>query len=599
MDLVVPKDRVENLRFRQVLLERARGSREMREVLWITSSRNLLFWVNVFGWTYDPRLVKDDLDPVVPWITWDYQDDALGTIERSIGKHPLLIEKSRDMGATWMLMAVYTHQWLFRKNRSFLLASRTEDLVDARGDTDTLFWKIEFLLKHLPEWMVPQMERTALHMHNQDRQNVIDGSSTNDDLGRGGRRTGAGYDEFPAVDKAHEVHSASSSLTENPIFMGTHKGVGTKFFALSKTQMPKLRLHWTVHPKKSAGMYRSDSGVLVILDTEYKFPEGYPFILDGKIRSPWYDSLKTIFGMTDQQIAAEVDIDPEGSDFGAFPEADMGPLERDIAQDGRRGILEVNADEAEPLAWTDSDDGPFELWLPLFMGKSPPGDREYVVGVDISAGVGSSNSAICVGDCVTGEQVMEYANPRIKPEALARLAVAICRWFQGDDGRGAFLIWESTGPTGANFGQEVIALGYRNVYYQTREDDLSATTTTKFGYAANTKSKNALLGNLLQGMVARRFKVRSRQVYRECRGYTYENGNVVYSGARQGADPTNAGAAHGDRVIAAGMCWHRMRVMVGKDPLVAMERKIPVGSLAWRRQLVEAEHRESDGTEQW
>lgn len=574
-----PKGLRENLEFRLWLSERALASPEVRRDLWVKCSRDLLFAVNTMFWTFDPRLVKGGGDPVVPFITWEYQDEALLAIQSAIEEQrPLLIEKSRDMGATWMVLGVYTHQWLFRTMRQFLLASRTEDLVDARGDPDSMFWKVDFLVSMLPKWMQPAFERTSLHLKNTQNGSTIDGSSTNENLGRGGRRTSVMYDEFAAVQQATDVHSASASLTECPVYVSTHKGVGTKFHELAQSQMPKIRLHWTGHPRKSLGLYYDQ---------------------DGKPRSPWYDSLGPVYGLTQWQIAGEVDINPEGSDYNLFDERDLKKLEEEHAKPPVTGELEIDLDKAAPLRWSENPNGKMSLWGPLVMGKDPPADREYVVGVDIAGGTGASNSVIFVGDCLTGEQVFEYATNTTLPHTLARISVAICQWFRCDDGRGAFLIWESSGPTGGVFGQEVIALGYRNVYYRQSEDDLSASISTKYGYATTGSTKEKGLGNLMQGMISGRLKVRSKSIYTEWRGYTFKNGKVEYSGSRQTGNEADKGTSHGDRVIAAMVAWHRMRIRVGKDPLVAMERKIPVGSLAWRRQLVEAEQRESEGAEQW
>lgn len=593
-----PKGHRENLEFRLWLNEEALGSKELRAEVWKACRRDLLFHVNVFGWLYEPRVKSGS--PVIPWVTWEYQDEGLLALQEAIRKgEPLCVEKSRDMGWTWKAMMVVGHFWLFEEMQSFLLASRTEDLVDARDDKDTLFWKAEFLIASLPEWMRPKYEHTHLHMQNLVNGSTIDGSSTNENLGRGGRRRAVVYDEFASVQQAENVQSASATLTDCPIYISTHKGVGTTFHKIAQSSMKKIRTHWVRHPLKSRGLYTSEGGRLVILDEKYEFPADYAFVLDGKQRSPWYDALGPVYGLTQWQIAGEIDINPEGSDYNLFDERDLKRLEEEYAKPPVTGELDVDLDKAAPLRWSQTPKGRMSLWGPLVMGTDPPADREYVVGVDIAGGTGASNSVIFVGDCLTGEQVFEFATNTTLPHTLARIAVAICQWFRCDDGRGAFLIWESSGPTGSVFGQEVIALGYRNVYYRQNEDDLSATISTKYGYATTGATKEKGLGNLMQGMISGRLKVRSKAIYTEWRGYTFKNGKVEYSGSRQTGNEADKGTSHGDRVIAAMVAWHRMRIRVGKDPLVAMERKIPVGSLAWRRQLVEAEHRESDGTEQW
>lgn len=562
----------------------ARESKKFREDLWIACKRDLLFFCGAMLWTFDPRLAKGGGDPIVPFIPWPYQEEALLAIDEAIdAQHPLLIQKTRDMGVTWKVLVAMFRRWRFFPMQKFLLASRVEDLVDARGDSDSLFWKVDFLLSMLPTWMKPPIERTAMHLNNMENGSTFDGSSTNENLGRGGRRTAVMYDEFAAVQSAAEVHSASASLTDCPIYVSTHKGIGTRFYELSKSSMPKITLHWTRHPKKSEGLYYDEQG---------------------RPRSPWYDALQPIYGLTAQQIASEVDIDPEGSDFNFFDADVMVRLEKDHCTDGRRGSLDVDEDNARPLRWTEMADGGFFLWGPTPMG-SPPADREYAIGVDIAGGTGSSlssNSVICVGDCQTGEQVMEFAANNVLPARLARIAVAVARWYQGDDGQGAHIVWDSSGPGGGVFGQEVIALGYRNVYFKQREDSLDSQSSMTYGMGMNQQNKANILTRLKEGFAGSygiRFVPRSRWLLRETRGYNMQNGKIEYTASKQAGDPSNVGAAHGDRVIAAALCWYRMRIRIGKRQAAPESRRIPVNSLAYRMQEVEAEEAETGEYETW
>ena len=146
-------------------------------------ARDPLFWVNSFVWTYDPRLKQS----VVPFVTYaSYQDETILAIVDSIESGgDVLIEKSRDMGASWLCLLVFTWYWHFHPEKSFLVASRKEDLVDKTDDPDSLFWKIDFILKWEPSWLAPIHERTSLHFLNVENDSTIDGASTTSDTARG------------------------------------------------------------------------------------------------------------------------------------------------------------------------------------------------------------------------------------------------------------------------------------------------------------------------------------------------------------------------------------------------------------------------------
>jgi hypothetical protein len=91
----VPKNFEENLKFRSQALDMAMSTPEVREELWIACSRDLLFYVNTFGWTYDPRKSKG----VLPFITYPFQDEALLQIRDCVlDGRDLVVKKSRDTG---------------------------------------------------------------------------------------------------------------------------------------------------------------------------------------------------------------------------------------------------------------------------------------------------------------------------------------------------------------------------------------------------------------------------------------------------------------------------------------------------------------------
>ena len=82
--------------------------------------------------------------------------------------------------------------------------------------------------------------------------------------------------------------------------------------------MIKIIMDWKKHPERSRGTYTSDKKELEILDKDYVFPAGYDFVLDGKIRSPYYDSACKRPGATPQSVAQELDRDYGGSDYQIF-----------------------------------------------------------------------------------------------------------------------------------------------------------------------------------------------------------------------------------------------------------------------------------------
>jgi hypothetical protein len=113
-----------------------------------------------------------------------------------------VIEKSRDMGASWMVLLVFHHEWLDpRGGGDFLVGSRVEDYVDRKGDMRTLFEKLRYAHYKLPKWIQPQGFQRRVHdtygkLVNPESGASITGESNNPNFSTGGRYAGILYDEF-------------------------------------------------------------------------------------------------------------------------------------------------------------------------------------------------------------------------------------------------------------------------------------------------------------------------------------------------------------------------------------------------------------------
>lgn len=538
--------------------------------MWLACRDDILFYLNAFCWVFEPRDKQ-----VYPFITWPFQDKIIRRMVKALGRHDILIEKSRDMGASWMCLAVFEHSWHFEENVSYLLVSRNESFVDDTGNPKALFWKIDFLHKFQPPWLLPKLTRSSMHLHNDDTGSTIDGESTNKDVARGDRRTAILLDEFAAVENGYSILNATADATDCRIFNSTPKGTGNAFYDTREKMMQAypervLRAHWSEHPHKAEGLY---------------------YDLDGRPRSPWYDA-ECQRRPHPQEIAQELDIDYLGSDFQFF---DVPTVEKRIKEDCRppvlRGEVEYGGAECSFVQFLPRNDGHLKLWQLLDVNDLPAQDRNYCVGVDVSTGSGASNSVIVVGDCKTAEIVAEYVNPGIRPEKLAELCFVIANWFGGID-RGAFVIWEANGP-GKNFGDRLIELGYRNFFYRRNEESMSKKATDTPGWWATPKNKLAVMGEYRRALGESSIIVRSRESLRECLQYVFlKNQTVAHAAAQNTLDPSGARDNHGDRVVATALCY---KIMCGRGnpELMALNELISPHSVYGRRQRFMRERRQS------
>ena len=591
-----PSTPAENVEFRRELLASAVGNAEMQRQIWIVCSRDILFFLGTFAFTYSPKDYSDCPDR--PFIPYPYQEIALSRINGAIEtRHDLLIEKSRDMGATWMCLYVFLWRFLFsRKPQSFLVGSRKEDLVDSPGDPDCLFWKLDYVIERVPAWLTPMMAKSHMHRRNLENGSTIDGESTNADFAAGGRRTGILLDEFPKVDVGHSILQATRDVTRCRIFNGTPEGASGAYYEtrtqmLSRNPDQVLTLHWRLHPEKSVGLYstreHSENGVLELLDDASEFPPGYRFIRDGKLRSIAYDEEEGRCA-NPREMAQQWDIDYLGSGFQFFDGRILDRLKAKTRKPNHNGEL-LFSDEAKNPEWRKCRDGMLQLWIEPNADGLIDDLGPYSVGCDISLGVAtetSSNSVATVFNKTSGQKVAELTTNRLGPAEFAIYVVALCRWFHS-----ALLVWETNGPGGA-FTKKIHELGYARLFMQGEETD-PGSKRKKPGWYSTKETKRILLMEYSRALVADAFINPCYLALEECGQYVHLPGGAIeHNFARSSQDPTISGENHGDRVIADALAY-RAAADMGQLKVDEAE-EIPVGSFAWRQKEFQRKFRSTE-----
>ncbi len=353
----VPIDLVENLKWRRQILDRVLKDPSYADVIWQACEIDPIFYINGFGYTYNPKIVER---PKLPFILYPFQVKGLLEIINAIGNYDLMIEKSRDMGASWICSSAFEWLWHFRYDLSFLMVSRAEALVDDRENPKALFWKVDYLLNNLPTWLMPpgyneKLHRRKLHILNPYTSSVIDGESTQGNVARGDRRTAILLDEFAAVEQGIGVLRSTRDATNSRIFNSTPQGTGNAYYLHRKTGVKRLRFHWPSHPEKNIGLYGTGSnGELVIHDVN-RYPADYNPILDGKIRSIWYDR-ECLRATSKREIAQELDIDYLGSGDQFFsPDAIAEAVRQHAMSPIHVGDLNYDLNDGTPIDFRMSD----------------------------------------------------------------------------------------------------------------------------------------------------------------------------------------------------------------------------------------------------
>jgi hypothetical protein len=554
-----------NLAFREYLYAKAHSDPGLQRALKDLCKQDILFFFNAFCWTYDPRLKPGK--KTVPFITYPYQDEGILAIRDAIrdGEN-LEMRKSRTMGASWMVMGVFDHEAMFERECKFFVLSRVGDMVDDKKNSDSLFWKIDFINRMLPHWLAPEVDRTDMAILYTQTRSAINGGTTAKAAGVGGRATAICVDEFSRYEPtAAAIVKAGLGPISNCIIwpftrspeMGRLHPCQDLVEQGKRGDIRSFPMHWTLHPVYKKGLYTVDAATrkVEIIDKDYDFSK-YKFQLDGRFKwhSEWFDKERRKNG-PDQVISANLEFDDDINDNLVY---DPMMIKQYAAQHVRDpdvvGELIYDDMTGDVKEFVIKPNGPIKLWLPLDAYNRPP-QVPYAGGTDVSLGVGTTNSCFSAGRCDTGEKILELATPNMKPDQFAVKCVAICNWLNSALHR-TMICWEGQGP-GDTFGDKVIELGYYP-YWKRRSQSKLVFRADKAGWSP---LQNRLLHTSYESALRNQtFINHSKEGLEEVLQYeNTPNGPKHKANRNRKNDPSGATVNHGDRAIADALCEMVMR----------------------------------------
>jgi hypothetical protein len=499
-------------------------------------------WADATAWTFRVKEVGDDgrerpvRQPHVPFVLWPCQRSAaVEVIEGIEAGRDVVIRKSRDMGASWLVSAIAVWGWMFKGWQS-LLVSRVEDLVDRTGDPDSLFWKLDYLLSSQPRWLLP-CEPDALAKGGTFRQHMvlrhpesgatITGQASTEHIGRGGRRTFVLFDEFAALDNAAAAWRSAADCTSCRVANSTPIGAGSEYSRLVATARTKgeprlVELMYWDHPEKGEGAEQridEDGTVTGFAGSPYTW-------------SPWLAEQAKRRDRVD--LAQNVFAESVGSGAAFFPSHIVTKHRDEHAADPKRCEIVRGKLVREPQ-------GRWRVW------GDPTRATEYVVFIDPSHGTGSANSAACVMDATARRVVAEFVDPNISTYDLAlEVANAARRVWRGR--RATLVGWETNGP-GATLQHDFERAQYPAIYRQRQTGTTSERATRRVGWTSTKRAKRQLLGDLARALAQGEVVVPSGEALDEMLEYVILDDGSIEAGSRRD-EASGAREAHGDRVIA-------------------------------------------------
>lgn len=246
---------------RKKILERIRKEPEYLPSLKLHYKDNPVDFINDWGMTFDPRNAEISLPTVVPFVLFQKQEAFIDwVVQQWRGRSDGLVEKSRDMGVSWLCVAVAVWLWLFYPGVVIGFGSRKEEYVDKIGDPKSLFWKVRQFINLMPKEFRPAgyaENKHAPHMRvlNPENGSAIVGEA-GDNIGRGNRTSIYFKDESAFYEHPESIDAALSQTSNCKIDVSTPNGNGNPFFRKRHSgKTPVFTFHWREDPRKDEAWY--------------------------------------------------------------------------------------------------------------------------------------------------------------------------------------------------------------------------------------------------------------------------------------------------------------------------------------------------------
>ena len=223
-------------------------------------------WANNWAWIFDPKANGGQYE--WPVELFAYQEEAARRIidASSMRSRVVVIEKSREMGWSWLVCLLDLWWWLFTPRWSGMLGSAKQELVDDGTESPefTLFGKFVFGLFRCPPWMRPSGWRTPqeakrrrlwreLNLTNNDNGARLYGAAMGENFGVSRRMAMVGVDEAGTLPGGGwKIRKSLTSVANLQIWWSNPRGNTNAFhhYAKKTKGVIKISTHWSEHPWK-------------------------------------------------------------------------------------------------------------------------------------------------------------------------------------------------------------------------------------------------------------------------------------------------------------------------------------------------------------
>jgi hypothetical protein len=312
--------------------------------------------------TFDPRNAGTGKPTTMPFVLFPRQREFVEFLHLCYQRECAgLVEKSRDVGATWLCVSFSVWMFLFVDGARIGWGSRKAANVDKIGDMDSIFEKIRFQMRTVPRVFWPpgfgEDNMAFMKVHAKDGRSIT--GESGDDIGRGGRTRIYFKDESAHYEHPESIEAALSDTTRVQFDLSSVCGLGNVFHrkreggvewepgeSVLQGKTNVFVMDWSDHPDKTRAWYDEreslaiDAGLLHVFRQEVD--RNYAASVDGVVvPAEWVRSaidahVKLGFVEEDHsEVFAGLDVADGGGDRNALA-LRRGVVLRKIEQWGER-----------------------------------------------------------------------------------------------------------------------------------------------------------------------------------------------------------------------------------------------------------------------
>jgi len=482
-------------------------------------------------------------DPSKGFIPFDFNgpqkiiNKALEEQRAKTGKVRAIILKARQQGiSTYCAARVFWKTFFVPNTRSVVMAHDS-------ATSDALFDMSKNIIERMNEDTKPETHRSNAKeikfAHNDSGYRLYTAGAK--EAGRGTTPTIAHLSEIAFWNFDKEIlaglfQGISQAKDTEVILESTANGASGEFYRLFKDAEEGINEYIPIFiPWFATEEYRRD-------------------VYEGFELTPDEEEYKKEYDLTDEQILwrrlkiAESGEDKFKQEYPATSEEAFLVTGSSVFSQEKVGLLKPEKPESIRVfndmmgTFDESKKGPLQIW------ESPKFDEVFLIGADVSLGVGQDYSAAVVLD-VEGNVCATYRDNSVDPSNFGDALFYLGRYFNN-----ALLAVESNSMGVATI-TRLQQMGYVNLYYQTkRVITMTDEEGSRPGFRMTTSTKPMVIGYLKRAIDEEDIWIPSKEIIGELKTY------VANDKGQTEALPGN----HDDLIMALAIAWEVRRTHADK-----------------------------------